>query len=346
MPTMKLKETFKKQGGMKLLKQYWKSGVLFTAVGEFLLPGKSRTALEILRLSRDLKTKQKLEKKYRKELLDFDNKWKAEDFDHSLKHESSKKVWICWFQGMENVPALVQKCYQSIMVNMIDREIILITSENMMDYVTFPDFIIDKWKNGQITHTHMTDLLRLELLIKYGGMWLNTTVFCSDREILEYFFDSDLFFYQCLKPGIDGHSGYISSWLMSAKTNNKLLMATRYLCYEYWKKNKKMMNYFLLHDFMAIVLDFYPEDWKKVVPHDNATLYILLLRLFDQYDEQMWNAVKAQSPFHMLTYKFKEEQTKLQNTNYSKLFGVYYRNICLSNLKTLCTTFYQLEVAA
>ena len=52
---MNLKEIFKKQGGMKLLGQYWKGGALFTGVGEFFLLGKSRTALEILRLSATLK---------------------------------------------------------------------------------------------------------------------------------------------------------------------------------------------------------------------------------------------------------------------------------------------------
>ena len=55
---MNLKETFKKQGGIKLLKQYWQGGALFTGIGQFLLLGKSRTALEILRLSTTLKTKQ------------------------------------------------------------------------------------------------------------------------------------------------------------------------------------------------------------------------------------------------------------------------------------------------
>ena len=56
---MKLKNILKKQGGSKLLKQYWQSGVFFTAAAEFLLLGKSRTALEILRLSAQLKSKKK-----------------------------------------------------------------------------------------------------------------------------------------------------------------------------------------------------------------------------------------------------------------------------------------------
>ena len=315
---MGLQETFQKQGGMKLIKQYAKSGSLGTAVGEFALLGKSRTALEILRLSTQLKTKQKLERKYRGTLEAFDK-----TYDKSLPHESSNKVWICWFQGMENAPVLVQKCYESVKENLKGHEIVLITSENLERYVRFPDYILEKWKKGIITHTHLTDLLRLELLIKYGGMWLDATVFCSEEEknIPTYFFDSDLFFFQSLKPGRDGHSQYISSWLMSAKSNNKILMATRTLCHEYWKTNNSMDDYFLLHDLISIVLDKYQKEWKAVVPRDNATPHILLLRLFDQYDEQMWKAIKAQTPFHKMTYKFKEEEAKKQDTFYSMLFG-------------------------
>lgn len=315
---MDLRLVLKKQGGVKLLKQYWKSGAFFTAVSEFLLLGKSRTALEILRLSARLKTKQKLEKKYKKKLDVFD---KA--YDESLLHEQSNKVWVCWIQGMQDAPKLVQKCYQSLKENLTDREIILITSENIQQYAQLPEYIWKKWKSGQITHTHMTDLLRLDLLVRYGGMWVDATVLCTRRreEIPEYYFDSDLFLYQCLKPGRDGHAAYISSWLMSAKTNNKILMAVQYLCYEYWKEHKDMLDYFLLHDFISIVLERYPKEWQKIIPSDNATPHILLLRLFEQYDERLWGAVKEQVPFHKLSYKFEETQIEIPGTYYKVLFG-------------------------
>ncbi len=313
---MNLKETFQKQGGMILIKQYARAGCLGTAIGEFLLLGKSRTALEILRLSTQLKTKQRLEKKYRKKLDDID---KA--YDKKLPHESSDKVWICWFQGIENAPELVQKCYDSVKKNLINHEIILITEENMNDYVTFPDYIIKKWKSGVITYTHLTDLLRIELLIKYGGMWLDATVLCTSSEdcIPDYFFNSDLFFFQSLKPGRDGKSTYCSSWLMSAKTNNKVLLATRELCYSYWKNENSMKDYFLLHDFLSITLDRYEDEWRAIVPRDNATPHIMLLRLFDQFDEKMWENIAKQSPFHKLTYKFGKDQKAAEGTNYKRI---------------------------
>ena len=314
----KLMNIFKKQGGMKLIKQYAKAGALPTALCEFALLGKSRTALEILRLSTTLKTKQKLYKKYKYALDEFDN-----SYDSSLPHKQSNKVWICWFQGIENAPLVVKRCYQSLKEHLTDRETILITSENMLEYVQFPDFIMDKWKSGQITHTHMTDLLRLELLLKYGGTWIDATVFCTrDRvDIPDYFFDSELFIFQTLKPGRDGHATGLSSWYMSACTNNKVLMAARFLCYEYWKKNNSMVDYFLLHDFIAIALDRYEEEQKAIVPFSNATPHILLLRLFEQYDDRMYGYILEQTPFHKLSYKFNEEQKAMEGTYYQKLFG-------------------------
>lgn len=241
-----------------------------------------------------------------------------------LVRQSSNKVWVCWFQGIEQAPILVQKCYRSLKENLINKDVVLITSENMSDYVKFPDYIMEKWKNGQITHTHMTDLLRLELLIKYGGTWIDATVFCSSKEeeIPEYFFNSDLFFYQALKPGKDGHSTYMSSWFMSAKTNNIVLMAPRYLCYKYWEQNSSMIDYFILHYFMSMVLDYYPDYWKRITPRDNATPHILLLMLFDEYDESVWMSVKSQTPFHKLTYKFNEENINKKNSYYDRIFNL------------------------
>lgn len=316
---MNIKEIFEKQGGKKLVKQYIRSGSLVTAVTEFLLLGKSRTSLEILRLATQLKTKQNLEKKYKKYLIDFEK-----NYDYSLPHISSNKIWFCWFQGIENAPELVKVCYSSIKKNLKEKEILLITSENMGQYVQFPDYIIEKWKKGIITHTHMTDLLRLALLIQYGGTWVDATVFCSEeiKNIPNYFFDSDLFFYQNLKPGRDGDAYYISSWFMTAKTNNKILMATQSLCYTYWSKNNYMIDYFLLHVFMSIVLDYYKEDWNKIIPCSNATPHILSLRLFDEYDDEIWNAIKTQSPFHKLTYKYNNLQSSKQGTFFNIVLGL------------------------
>ncbi len=316
---MNMSETFsimQKQGGFSLIRRFAKNRVLFTAVAEFLLLGKSRTALEILRLATELKTKQKLYKKYYNVLENFEK-----GYADTGQGQQSNRVWVCWFQGMENAPLMVQTCYKSLLGHLDDREIVLITADNMMDYVDFPEYIVEKWKKGIITHTHMTDLLRLELLIKYGGTWIDATVLCTkDREdIPDYFFDSDLFYFQTLKPGKDGESIGVSSWYLSACSNNKILCATRYLCYEYWKRNDEMVDYYLLHYFFVIALERYEEEAKKVVPFSNSTPHILLLKLFEPYDEKMYRSIVNQSPFHKLSYKFTDELINREGTYYRRI---------------------------
>ena len=94
---------------------------------------------------------------------------------------------------------------------------------------------------------------------------------------------------------------------------------TRYLCYKYWEKNRELVDYFLFHDFFVMALEHNEDEWKKIIPRDNAAPHYLLLRLFDEYNEEIWKAIEAQSPFHKLTYKFTEKQKKMKNTYYSRL---------------------------
>ena len=311
---MNLKKVIKKQGGMKLFRQYIKGGVLFTAISQFLLLGKDRTALEILRLSTRLKNKQKLKRRYKKKIEQH-----VLEYSDTLVREKSNKLWVCWFQGMEEAPELVKTCFDSLRRNLTDREIILITDSNYRDYISFPKNVQEKIDLGIIQRTHLSDLLRLELLIKYGGTWIDATVFCTGNIIPKYMLDSELFLFQCLKPGRDGQAAVISSWFITAYSNSKILLLTRELLYDYWNEHKELINYFLLHDMFQIAIEQYPEEWDKVNPFDNATPHIILLRLFETYRQDVWEAVTARTPFHKLSYKFDSEKFNMKETFYEKV---------------------------
>ena len=311
---MNLKQTFQKQGGIKLIEQYAGAGVLGTAINQFLVLGKSRTALEILRLSTQLKVKEKLSKKYQSKIIEFEQQFKS---DYSI--ERKKCIWMFWLQGMGNAPEIVQKCFQSINDNITDRDIILLTEDNYRQYVTFPNYIQSKIDKGIIKTTHMSDLLRLELLTTYGGTWIDSTVYCSSPEIPDYMLDSDLFLFQCLKPGRDGHTNIISNWFITSEPNNKLLFLTKMLLYDYWNHHDDLMDYFIFHEFFSIVIEKYPTEWSKVVPFPNSVPHILLLRLFEPYNEEIWTAIKKQTPFHKLTYKYNPSQEYSAETYFNVL---------------------------
>lgn len=307
---------FNKVGGKEILRQYTQAHVLFFSFIITLLLGFSKKSLEIVRLAVGNKILLKIRKKYRP----FIEKYKKENAS-SGERKTTKKVWICWLQGMDTAPLLVKKCYKSLKENLQDREIILLTEENYHDYIKFPCYIQEKIDKGIISRTHMSDLLRLELLITYGGTWIDATVFCSGNNIPEYMLESELFLFQDLKPGLDGHCTCISSWFITACTNHPILLLTRALLYEYWKTNTKMLDYFLIHDFFQLAIEAYPEEWDKVMPCSNSTTHILLLRLFEEYNEELWNELKKMMPFHKLSYKFDKEKEQIEKTYYKKIIS-------------------------
>ncbi len=307
----------KKAGGMDMVRQYLRAHVLFYAFVQILLQGFSKKSLEIARLSINNRILKKLRRKYSGFVREYLG---GEEERKGLPKEKSRKVWVCWLQGMENAPLLVQKCYQSLEENLGDREIILLTEDNYRQYVTFPDYIREKIDNGSISRTHMSDLLRLELLTTYGGTWVDATVFFSSGRIPDYFLDSELFTFQDLKPGLDGHSTRISSWFMTACTNHPILLLTRALLYEYWKKHRTLQDYYLIHDMFELAIEAYPESWNRVVPFCNAVPHILLLRLYEPYDEKIWQAVGQMCPLHKLSYKASADRQALPGTYYRKLF--------------------------
>ena len=279
--------------------------------------GLSRKSLEIVRLAVDNRIYCKLKKKYK----GFISEYQQKEDTKNILHEHVDIVWVCWFQGMEHAPKMVQYCFESLKSNLHDKRIILITEDNYKEYVQFPTYILEKYEKGCFSKTHLSDLLRLELLIKYGGTWIDATVWCSSPIYPDYLFDSDLFMFQNLKPGLDGQCTAVSSWFMTSCSNNQMLMLERALLYEYWKENTKLVHYYLFHMFFQMVIEAYPDEWNKVVPFSNATPHILLLRLFEEYDETIANAVKEMTSFHKLTYKFEESDTTIKNTFYQVLFG-------------------------
>lgn len=315
----KLLDTFRKLSGWALLKQWLRAGVLPYAAAQAALTGLSRKSLEIVRLGVQLKIQRKLQKKYLPALKRFDEEWRKGAY--AAVESGRRRVWICWLQGIDNAPGLVKKCYTSIREHIKDREIVLITSANRRDYIELPDYIERKYEAGIITHTHFSDLLRVALLAKYGGTWIDATVFCTGGTIPRYMLDSDFFVFQNLKPGADGHVLNMSNWFITAKAGNKFVLAIREMLFAYWKKKNDVADYFIFHMFFAMIANFYADDWKKVVPYSNSVPHILLLRLFERYDDDCYKELKRICPFHKLSYKLKQESTALKGTYYDVILN-------------------------
>lgn len=335
-----LKDKFDRAGGMETLAQFTRARVLGYAALQTLLQGTSQKSLEIVRLSVSNRVQKKLRKKYSayiQEYLKREREKQAARAGQAAQGPQATvagqapavsqpahkpgKIWMFWSSGEESAPPIARKCIASIRENLPDREVVVLSERTYRDYVTFPSFIQEKIDRGEMMKAHMADLLRLELLIRYGGTWIDATVFCPGGKIPAYMLDSDLFLFQDLKPGFDGHCQRISNWMITARAGNPVLKLTRALLYEYWREHRKCEDYFIFHHFFEMAIDAYPEEWGRVIPFSNAAPHILLLRLFEPYDDAVWEAVREMTPFHKLSYKFDEAKTQIPGTYYQELFG-------------------------
>ncbi|MCU7207420.1 capsular polysaccharide synthesis protein [Turicibacter sp. GALT-G1] len=213
--------------------------------------------------------------------------------------EYSNKVWWCWLQGEDQAPELCQACLDSLRYHLKDKEIIVITEINMWDYIEFPDYVIKKYNQGIITRTHLSDLLRLELLIQHGGTWIDSSVFCTGEG--KDVFENPLFVYQNFKRGDEAIEA--SSWLISAEKNNPILCATRDLLYEYWKKNDILVHYFLFHFFFKMATEKYHEEWKRMHTFSNLPPHTLQFEILDIVSQERIKQIERMSDFHKLTQK-------------------------------------------
>ena len=117
----------------------------------------------------------------------------------------------------------------------------------------------------------------------------------------------------------NGHASAISSWMITASTNQRIISLTRDLLHNYWAHHDRAVHYFIIHLFFQMAIEAYPDDWKKVVPVPNSLPHILLLRLFEPYDERIWEQTKKLTSFHKLSYKFEQKNTELPGTFFSEI---------------------------
>lgn len=218
----------------------------------------------------------------------------------------NQTIWMMWMQGMEYAPELVKKCYSSICTNKpLSFDIILLTRKNIWEYIQLPEYILEKYHRGIITETHLSDIIRIELLSRYGGCWIDATVFCGGK-IPEYML-SDMFFFK-LESILTNPVIKMSSWWLAADSQNRIIHATRHMMQSYWEYESKLRNYFLLHIIMSKIIDEDQEcqDIFRNIPFfGSRNAQTMVGKLNARYDKKDWLIMRDSCFIQKLTYKTK-----------------------------------------
>lgn len=236
-------------------------------------------------------------------------------------------IWVCWLQGEKNMPDIVRTCYESIKSNANNRPVFLISIDNIEKYIDVPEYLKDKLNAGYIKYANYTDILRLMLLYKYGGTWIDATVYLSS--ILDDNWRNPLFSSIKLDPKDKKYTISKYKWatfyLFSFPESPAIECFINVLL-SYWKDGyKKSIDYFLI-DYVFELLYNKNIDFRKcidAIPFHQEGIYDLQEKLNSQYKEGL-NIFDNKTNIHKLNWRIK---IKEGNTIYNHLKDVrYYKN--------------------
>jgi len=120
-----------------------------------------------------------IEKELRDTILRFRNDRKNDD-TLTIKRSRSQIVWVMWWQRDE-IPFLVAQNLKR-MKRLIHWKVIVLDKENVFEYISASDEIRTQLNHDKIPLAAFADYVRTKILFKYGGIWLDSTIFVADED--------------------------------------------------------------------------------------------------------------------------------------------------------------------
>lgn len=300
------------------MNKIYKRGLEFLRAGQgivllVLLPFffKGETNHRILQLKLEFS----LKKKIKKIMNSVDYVELPSDINEPIQEIGGDSIWFMWLQGIDEAPELAKNNYFNLKKTFGNR-VKLITANNINTYLNIPDVVYTKWINKKISNTHFSDIVRIQLLVTYGGLWIDSTVIAQENFIK--LIDTKKFAIpRILPPGSNGKTISVSSWFIRSEKNNLFLKRVQIKLIQYWTTKNKLITYFLLHYILVITSEQMDDYLEKSFPVDNTVPHYLMLQMKERkIDSQNMQYFINQFDLIKFTNKTSSE---LENQNYKIL---------------------------
>lgn len=178
----------------------------------------------------------------------------------SVRYNLPKIIWMYWHQGWDNAPNLIRQCLFSWLHHNPEWEFMNLDNCSLTKYIEVPQSLRSL---KDIPLAALSDIIRILLLEKYGGIWIDATVFCNKPLDRWVFTAANSGFFAFQKPA----SGRpVASWFLSAHQNNYLVNRWKQLTIQFWEDG----------DFVSQTRHLWPE-WKPALGND---IYFWFHKLF------------------------------------------------------------------
>lgn len=239
-------------------------------------------------------------------------------YERSFVTESNRKyIWVFWAQGEKGMPPIVSKCYQSIKEHTRKEDLVLLSMDNIEQFVQLPSIIYDRLRDKAITYTHFSDILRFALLKEYGGWWIDATIFLT----ADLPATNSLFTIKNPFDRVIVSKNLWSSFLWYLPPNHPLAIFAYDSLIKYWERNAFVINY-LLTDFVILFYYRHNKSFRHEIDSiKESNHYIYFFQSEEAlmpFDANRWKDLQKDTTFFKTTYKIKTKNIPA-NSYYRKL---------------------------
>lgn len=233
-------------------------------------------------------------------------------------------IWVCWWTGEDDAPALVKRCIKSIRDNANGHPVYFIDRSNYTDYIDIPEHIISKVNSGEMCLANFSDILRVTLIKQHGGLWLDSTIYCS-QPIPDTYFEFPMF--SCKSQERD--CGYISrmrwtAFVMGGFTNNVFFRYMHAAFSLYWQKNSVSIDYLLVDYLIELAYQEIPaiKELLNNIPINNVHRDDLQSAMNQCLDASEFdNVIKSDTVLYKLSWR--ECYSCITNEGNESIFSLF-----------------------
>lgn len=239
------------------------------------------------------------------------------------KEPIGNRVWVFWYTGLESAPQIVKKCIEE-MRKITDIDLVFLDKTNLDQYFIWNSDIKSKFENGKISVTFLTDIIRNQLMARYGGFWFDSTLLFLDKDfIIKH---RDLSYYSLKHSDYAACShfneGKWSSFLSGTQKNHLLPAFTTDLFEWYFSKYDEIPDYFFIDYAYCLIYEKFPEIRLEIdsLESENRDVFYIGRNIRRKCSDNTWNKVISQNKVQKLIWRIDNPEELLKHKN-----GLYYR---------------------
>lgn len=215
-----------------------------------------------------------------------------------------QNIWVCWLQGEDSMPDIVRTCYHNLKIYSNGHNIILLTCNNLYDYLEITPAILSKVGKG-LSFTAFSDYIRLNLLSLYGGLWVDATFYITAP------LDESIFHTKFYSIKNNVHKNDVVCryrWAVNfvyCNKNNEIIRHIRNLFCAFWEKNEQPLNY-LFMDYCfeyerTVNKDF--DELLKQMPSSNEHSHEIRINFNQPFNQELFDKWISDTYLFKLSYK-------------------------------------------